>query len=289
MARHKRPSRRDFSKYENMTTEELDNILRTHFLFADGTEDKDLVLHILEVLTERDKEEINAHISDPHPSWGKFLQNHPNLAQQPTPSPSEEKVIKIPTASSPKKHSIYRSIASIAAVLICVLLIGTATAYAAGIDLFGVVAEWTADVFGFKSTAVVEQTDKIIPQQLESLYQELIRYVADPMMPTYLPEGYETKNENYYSDADMRSISFLLDNGTDPMAIDYIIHLSSDSFYMEYEKDDTPPEIIYAGTVEVFIFHNVNSYLAVWLDGDLEGSISIQSKDELIKIVESMK
>lgn len=280
------PNYRDFTKYDNMTTEELDELLNAYFLFPDEIKDKRLIVHILEVLTERDKEIIDENISDPNPSWKKFLKNHPSIAES-ISHDNEEENIDISTANPvPKKNKIFCRMAGIAAIIVFVLLAGTATAYAAGIDVFGIVAHWSEETFGFMSNTIVEQ--KEVPPQLESLRDRLDNYTEPSLIPTYFPPGFELENEDFYADSVMQKITCLFSNGENSLTIQYIIHITTDAS-VQYEMDNVEPEILEVDKTKIYIFPNVDYFTAVWLNGNIEGSIIINSKEELMKIVESLK
>ena len=57
----------------------------------------------------------------------------------------------------------------------------------------------------------------------------------------------------------------------------------------EYEKNDVNPEIIVVDGIKYYIFSNTDQWTVTWVSGNVEGSIFSQSKDELFKIIESMK
>lgn len=156
------PNERDFSKYDNMTTKQLDDILTAYFLFPDETQDIELVSHILEVITERDIKKISENI--PVPSWSKFLEDHAFVTGQPLSSP-EENIAPDPPADihRAKKNPFFRYIGSLSAILVCVLLIGTVTAYAAKIDLFSAVVQWTQETFSFNLNDNESPLNKLHP------------------------------------------------------------------------------------------------------------------------------
>ena len=85
-----------------------------------------------------------------------------------------------------------------------------------------------------------------------------------------------------------RVVNAFLSNGEKNIIIDYVIHFSNDNA-VEYEKTDVSPDIIIVGDIEYYLFPNLENWIVCWVNGNVEGSIYMQSKDELIKIVESMR
>lgn len=279
----------DFSKYDNMTTEELEEILRTQFFLADENTDDQLIEHILEVLTERDEDKINAGLQDPEPTWEKFLENHPDVQVERCSADCEENDIELlPIDQSARRMRFLRRVGCIAAIFICVLFAGTITAYAMGIDIPGAIAEWTSEVFSFINTSADKQDSKVVPPQLEELYEELSKYASDEPFPCYIPDEYRLVNTQYHYDEDLRTFNSLLSNGEQKIFIHYIIHFTENAI-IEYEKNDHNPEIIIVDSRKYYIFSNIDQWIATWADGNVEGYISAQSRDVLVKIIESMK
>lgn len=279
----------DFSKYDNMTTEELEEILRTQFFLADENTDDQLIEHILEVLTERDEDKINAGLQDPEPTWEKFLENHPDVQVEKCSADCEENDTELlPIDQSAKRMRFLRRVGCIAAIFICVLFAGTITAYAMGIDIPGAIAEWTSEVFSFINTPTNEEDTRVIPPQLEGLYEELNKYVSDEPFPSYIPDEYRLIDMQLLHDEDIRAFSCFLSNGEQNIFVDYIIHFTSKTI-IEYEKNDGNPEIIIVDGRKYYIFSNIDRWIASWVNGNVEGCISAQSKDELVKIIESIK
>ena len=279
----------DFSKYDDMTTEELEEILRTQFFLADENTDDQLIEYILEVLTERDKNKITAGLQDPEPTWEKFLENHPDVQAESCSADCEENDIELLSINkSAKRMRFLRRVGCIAAIFVCILLAGTITAYAIGIDIPGAIAEWTSEVFSFINTPANDQNAKDVPPQLEELYEELDKYTSDEPFPCYIPDEYRLVGTRYYYDEDIRAYNSLLSNGEQDIFIHYILHFSNDGI-IEYEKNDDNPEIIIVDGRKYYIFSNVDQWIATWVNGNVEGYISAESKDVLVSIIESMK
>lgn len=279
----------DFSKYDNMTTEELEEILRTQFFLADENTDDQLIEHILEVLTERDEDKINAGLQDPEPTWEKFLENHPDVQVEKCSADCEENDTELLSIDqSARRMRFLRRVGCIAAIFICVLFAGTITAYAMGIDIPGAIAEWTSEVFSFINTSADKQDSKAVPPQLEELYEELSKYVSDTPLPSYLPTEYHLIDTQAQYDGDIRKLSCFLSNGEQNIVIYYVIYFANNTM-IEYEKNDVNPEIMVVDGIKYYIFSNTDQWTVTWVSGNVEGCIFTQSKDELIMIIESMK
>ncbi len=281
------PDSRDYSKYDAMTTQELERILDHYFLFPDEIKDKDLMVHIMEVLTERDREVIDANISNSNASWVDFLKAHPNIARADQNSSEQGKILEVSAWKKVSSRRLLHRIAGIAAVFLCILIGGTITAYAAGIDLFQVFAYWTDDTFCLRP-AVVENIEEQLSEQLQPLYHELKSFDSMPLIPTYLPDNYTLKSIDSFRDSAGVEVfcQFVGENGS--LTIDYILNGSEEAI-PQFEKDIGDPETIDINGICIYIFSNEKKYIAVWVDRKIEASIIANSKGELIRIIESLK
>lgn len=190
-------------------------------------------------------------------------------------------------------------VAFIAAVLAALFLASTVTAYALGYDLWGHVAAWTRETFGFigegdpnamdRYDKVQERTADEIPEQLRDLYLLMVEKGFDPdMIPRYIPAGYTVDESEYQKSAGLETIYCLLVNGDSSITISYDLPRDGavPSFY---EKDVVEPEIYESNGNIHYILLNNNQYYAVWMVGNMECSIyGFTSRDELIKMVDSI-
>lgn len=178
---------RDFSRFDKLSTEELREIIRQDSMLAEDEEsDMDAILYIMEVLANREREENNVDIKA---SWQSFKENY-------YPYSSAEPLYQFDDETEQKKTAItalrrwrkpLTKIVSIAAAICLILLAGTVTAYALGYNLWGAIAVWTHDTFGFYSQEKI-QNRKPFP----NLTAALSAYeIQDQLVPTWLPNGFE--------------------------------------------------------------------------------------------------
>ena len=149
------PRERDFSQYDQMTDEQLCQILRADAKCSGCEEtDMELVLYVMEVLAKR-KKERNEH-KDPKEAFESFKQNY---------ALNEEKAfVQEPVnASNKKKNGRWRRIGGIAAAITLIIVIGgTATASAFGLNIFEIVGKWSERTFHF---GAMVQTDATEPSE----------------------------------------------------------------------------------------------------------------------------
>lgn len=268
---------RDFSKFDTMETEELEEILRLD-VEAPEEEDTDteLLLYIMEVLAERRK---NANITgnNAHDAWKSFEENY-------MPENSLE------TKSKPAPARWVRRVIAIAAVLALVILIPV-SAKAMKLDqLWNVVAKWAKETFSFVSdgdTDVDEPSpdcrDELTP--LQELLQKSERDAT--IVPTWIPDGFvlEKVEQDITPIQEVYRARYL--NGEKKIRIRVQTYLTEDNYNFEIEDDYT--EIYSVSEINCYIFKNEDQCRAVWVTGTYECMISGDlSIDEIKMMIDSI-
>ena len=247
-------SKRDFSRYDTMTTEELEQILRADALITDEDDSYiELIVHIAEVYAERKKNEGVEAIKIPEPD---FLCN-----TQPQ--------------SKKKQQSVRRFLRPLAAVAAIVVLVfcGTFTAKSMGYDIWGFVAEWTSSVFTFKSPTV-SQSDT---DPLEAI---------ERMKPVLLPEGFELAAETLNTEYSAAYYA-LYKKDDASISVEYQEDDSNNVLY--FNKGDSEVEIYEKNGITFHIFKNIERTVAVWYVDGLSCHISGDiSANEIKKVIDSI-
>lgn len=269
-----KPCNGDFSKYRDMSTEELEAILGADFLLDSDGADPELVEYILEVITERDALSIRENVGTAQEGWERFSEGYLR-------DPEERE----------RKHGhggsrLARRAAGLAAVFAGLLVLGSAGAYAAGIDVLQAIAGWTQETFTFVRPG--EPGTEGVPQQLAGLAEELERQgVTEKVIPGYLPEGYELVSEEYYQgDATFSSYVVLMKENR-KLTFSYIQYLTEVE-YGRYQKDIISPEIIKYNNVQYFIFSNFDECVIAWTNGKVECLITGLPEKEIDNLIRSI-
>ena len=128
----------DLAKYDAMTTEQLEEILRLDAEMPDGQEsDTDKILYIMEVLAERKRNSSHAGKTALE-AYESFKQNY---------MPETDNNI-IPMQTKRRASRWVRRLTAAAAVL-AILLVGSVTASAFGFNVWKAVVQWTQETFHF--------------------------------------------------------------------------------------------------------------------------------------------
>ena len=274
--------RAEFSHYDSMTTEELQEILRKHAHDELETEpDTDELYYIMEVLARRREEEDPQAFRSNEEALADFRQNYmPKATQE-----GRTKVVRFP-------NQAFRVAAAVLAIVL-ILVVGTSvTAEAFNVDIWGKFATWTKEIFQFSDTP--QGTNASNPEQefnaeLKSLQDALVQAgITEKLVPTWMPEGYTSKDLNIISTPRVVNISATyVKNGSDLIIkICQTIGVQAP----QVEKNDDLLEVYVVDGVEYYIFSNTETLQAAWSIGEFEclmiGKITLE---EMKMMIDSIK
>ena len=282
---------RDFSVFDKLSTEELEDILRQDSMLPAEESDTEAILYILEVIEKREQEHSDDHtFPDVEASWKEFSElyrpfkdTRPLWAEDEELTPAELTVSK-PSARRPGRRTLRAMY--VAAVIVALVFAGSLCGYAMGYDPWGSLARWTQETFHFADPAP-ERSGAAAPA-LEGLEKLLAEHgVTGAALPGYMPEGYEQTEAEYYDrGGGERSWIAAYDNAEgNTIVITFRMGKST-----EYTKDDIDPEVyISKSGRQFYVFPNDGRYKAVWMNENMECSISgLEDERELEKIMESI-
>lgn len=291
MSSLKNKTSRDFSVFDTMSTEKLEEILRQDAMLSEAESDTEAILYILEVIEKRESEHPTHDLPDVEASWKEFnelyrpFKDPHSLWAEEEPAPATAADAKKLTRHRPVRH-IFRA-AYIAAVVVALVFAGSLCCYAMGYDPWGSIARWTKETFHFVETTPAQSensgTAAPVLAELEQLLAE--HGVTAKVLPGYMPEGYEQFALSYFgTDGGCWTASYKND-ADNTIAFSYRMNR-----HVEYAKDDADPEVhISKNGIQFYIFKNTEKYKAAWEQEDMECSISgVTSKSELLKIIESI-
>ena len=271
-------NRAEFSHYDSMTTEELQEILRKHANGELQTEpDTDELYYIMEVLTRRREEENPQAFRSDEEALADFRKNYmPKEKQE-----SRTKVIRFPN----------RLLKTVAAVLVAVLIlaVGTSiTAEAFQIDIWGKFASWTKEIFQFTDTpqgttvANPEQENNV---ELASLQAALDQHkITEKIVPAWMPEGYKYKDLKTMISPRVLNINAIYEKNGSELIIKICQTIGVQA--SQTEKNDDFIELYVVDGVEYYIFSNTETLNAAWSIGEFEciitGKITLEEMKTMI-------
>lgn len=268
---------RDYSKYDNMPTESLEEILRLDASAADGdATDTGLLIHIMEVLASREKS--NSTGKSALEAWESFQQNYM--------SDLEEISEEIPEGTKPIRRArpwLRRLIAAAAAVALVIFIPLTAKAVNWE-KMWNAVAHWAKDTFSFVSSESVSVSEPTPEYDGEySSLQDVLRANnrnAD-IVPTWIPENFTLNKIEKSASPNQEIYRAVYLNGDKEVKIRIRTYLQSDPETVEINEELL--EMYEESGVQYYIFSNMDQIRAVWIIDSYQCNISGDLSIEEIK------
>lgn len=265
----------DFAKYDSMTTEELEELLRSDAEMT-GTQESDTekILYIMEVLTERKRK--NGHTGNTaQEAYESFKQNYMPETDSDTASPKT------------KGRSLcwVRRLAAAAAVL-AVLLAGSVTAKAFGLNIWQAVVQWTQETFHFGDWGNSD-ADNSLPY---ASLQEALEKGNTPawLVPTQIPEGFNLTDITVEQNPLKKTYKAIYTNAEKNLVITVRDYLDADPVYVE--QSDGLVEKYEDSGITYYLFENNEQVHSVWIVDSYEcyisGNITIDELKMMIRSIE---
>lgn len=276
MSKIRNHGNRDFTQYDSMTTEELEEILRMDAKAPEGQEsDTDLLLYIMGVLSDRNANNTGKTALE---AWESFQTQYLS-AEEAYPEHDREtnQPVKLP-------RTWLRRMIAAAAVMALLVGIPVAASAFGWRDIWNAVAKWTKETFSFVSgdSEGVTGPAKEDNRQYTAL-QELLKETnrATDIVPTRVPAGYELKDISMVESPDRRTYVAFYTNGEKTFQIFVQFCMISDPAIIEIGEELI--EIYEVSGIKYYIFPNDQQLRAVWSKGPYECYISGELTVEEIK------
>ena len=280
-------SRQDnaFAKFDAMSTEELQQILRKDASNTEGEgSDMETILYVMEVLAKRRKEQNEG--KSPEEALESFKSKYYK--------PNDDSFIsERETKGQIKRIQVWWSRGLIAAVTALVIILGGSfTASAIGVDLFEVIAKWTQETFHFGSAGQAGNPIDPSPDFVNpcvSLQEALDGYkIASNVVPTWLPDGYVEEDIKKEETPMQRRFFAIYQAGENTIRIRIVDYLSGTP--TQIEQSDTLVEVYSCNGVDYYIFSNLDQLRATWIVDNLEcfimGPLTVSEMKEIIDSIE---
>ena len=275
----------EFAKYDAMSTEDLQRLLREDASKPVGEEsDTDLLLYVMEVLAKRRKERNEG--KSPEEALESFKQKY--NTENEISSDSES----VPVA--PKRRSTGRWIQGLAAAAAILVFIigGSITAQAMGFDLWEIIAKWTQETFHFGYAGQADESDAPSPDfgyPCSSLQEELDNYgIKTNLVPTWIPDGYTEVDVQFEETPMQMRFAAKYQFGEKNIRIRIVEYLSSAP--TQIEQSDSLLEIYTSNGIDYYIMNNYDLLKAVWINKNYEcyiiGPLTVSEIKEIIDSIE---
>lgn len=285
MPNNQNRSNQDFSKFDSMTNEELEEILRLDAQKTEGEEsDLEMLLYVMEVLTVRKKnsEPPGKTAREAFETFKEYYMPDDSTADT-AQVPSKAQVINMkPT----KRLRPWLSRLVATAAILALVFVSSITAHAMGIDIWEIIVTWTQETFYLKDS---DQSETPAPNEKDireytSLQAVLDQYcIATQLTPTWFPDGYELVDVKV-EETPMYT-SFLAVYQYDQQKIKIQIKEFLESDPEQIEQSDTVIDEYASNGTSYYIFADNKQLRAVWIKDCYECYISGQLDIDTIKMM----
>lgn len=272
--------REDVSKYFNMSTEELQEILRKHAHGELETEpDTEELFKIMGVLADRRQQTSEQVFHSEEEALAEFREFY-------MPKENEKKVrtLRFPVR-------VMKAAAAVLVITVVAVAGVSATAKAHNINIGEKFACWTQEFFHF--TDGTNSTQETTPSkeenvEMESLQAALNQHMIDEkLVPTWLPEGYANKNMQVVDSPRERTFYAVYDNNETELIIKIRQVIGTQA--NQIEKNNDLLEVYVVDGVEYYIFSNTETLQAAWVIGEFEciiiGQITLEEMKMMINSI----
>lgn len=308
---------KDYSKYDGMSTESLEELLRLDAELPNGEgADIDEILYISEVIAKREKEHPTGRYAeaDVEAAWETFQTKYLpyvtdgrslfDFDDEPNRAGAENPISDISSPSGKRQVSLrgrrrLSRVVSLVAVAAALLGLMTVTAYAMGYDLWEVIAQWTKDTFTFVSVSKVSDTGEpnastsLNSGEYADLQAALDAYkVTEQLAPKWIPDDFSLELVSVDEGPEGVKAIFCAcyKSGEKSIIVQINMHQTpSDASYATWQKDDMDVDTIRISDCTFYTMQNAGRECAIWTNGPFECNINGNvSSAEMQKIIESI-
>lgn len=259
---------REFAKYDAMSTEALQQILREDASKPVGEgSDTDALFYIMEVLAKRRKDG-----KSPEEALRSFKENY-----YPGSSPAK---------ADRQGARRWMRVAIAAAAMLVFIVGGSLTARAMGFDLWEIIAKWTQETFYFDhSGKSVNDSD----QRCASLQAAMDDFeITTALVPTWIPDGYVETDVQAEETPIQRRIVAKYQSGENEVRIRIVDYLSSAP--AQVEQSDSLIKVYPSNNIDYYIFSNNDRLNVAWINGQYEcniiGPLTVSEIEKMIDSIE---
>lgn len=281
-----------FAYLDQMSTQELEALIRAD-VDSPEIQNDEAIFHILEVLNERAKHDPDAVAFDEDALWhdiqtiyhvpeGKGRALYPEDDEDGGGRREKDQVLPFaPKPAETKKRPRIKWALAVAAAAVIVFSAGMVGAQATGFDVFGFLAQWTADVFHYKTDS------EFYPVVQEAFDQN---HIPVELAPKWYPEGAEMGEPEVIETEFFTTVVIPFDN-----------QKAEEFFFIQVRRYSSPKELAALdlqweldsqqeytiGNKTFFIISNDGYTTATWSDREkymmtVMGDLSVQETKKII-------
>lgn len=293
-----------YSFLNRLNTETLKQILQDDFESEDSDtpENDEFITCVMEVIAQREEETAKYPEFDVDAGWRDFQQNY---------QPKEEAAVPVCGETSPdglienneqerqadlkpqRPRRAIQRVLRIAVIAAIVASLCMAAANALEVNIFKMVAQWTQDIFQFRSETSISQNAAYESgvfleddQTLKGLLTE--ENITQLVYPKWIPEGYAFVESKFFPDDEPLFVATYKSESSEKLiTVSVIAHSEPEGSWIE--KDEGDVTIYVKNDIEHYIMSNNSLLVSAWFTGNLECFIGGEiSETEMKTMIDSI-
>lgn len=248
-----------WEELEKLSTLELERILRTEL--DSDTPERETILLLLSILEERDPTNSTNRPDGTMDTWNAIV----NCAD-----------CFEPTRVKSTRKSRKWFVPLVAAATIVLILLMTIPQTVGAENIFEILGRWTRDLFSFSDETKDQDDGNYVFQTnhegLQQVYDAVVELgITDPVVPTWIPEGYELKQFRVLSPEEDAKVYAYFAKGEN--YIQFTVEIHKEDSTNKYPKDEASTIVYDSWDVYYYIVPNEDTWKAVWNNGIAECSL----------------
>lgn len=274
-----------YAYLEQLTTEELDELLRLDFNASEEDTDPELVLAIMEVIMKREPESVPQ--IKPEETWKTFQAR--NLTEEPeqtTDEKAEQEEENIVEYQLPRKRK--RWLTSVVAAACAVFVFCAPVAH--GSTILETMTNWKQTTF---STPDQQETGTVAvltnPDYLK-VVEAVENATGTALLPNWYPDGMTVEQVEDNSDDNLLSYVIVFSKEKQHFLLSVLTYDKNSAMNSMYEKNEDSGDVRYtSGGMPYYVMENLERTVVVWKDETAEYSLSgFLTQDELERMMNSI-
>lgn len=285
MPNNQNRSNQDFSRFDSMTNEELEEILRLDAQKEEGEEsDLEMLLYIMEVLAVRRKNSEN-----PGKTAGEAFETFKEHYMPDDSTDDAEQVAskaQVINAKPSKRLRPWLSRLVATAAILALIFVSSITAHAMGIDIWDIIVTWTQETFQLQSANTDESYEAVTEDQRK--YTDLQQVLCESgvtleLVPTWFPAGCDLIDIKVAESPVQLIFLAVYQYGEQEIKVQVKQYIDSDP--EQIEQSNSLIEEYESNEITYYIFADNKQLRAVWLKDCYECYISGQLDIDTIKMM----
>ena len=276
-----------YAYLEQLTTEELDELLRLDFNADEEDADPELVLAIMEVIMKREPESIPQ--IKPEETWKTFQAR--NLTEEPEneaeQEEKQEKVISFPQEYQ-LPHKRKRWLTSVVAAACAVFVFCAPVAH--GSTVLETMVNWKQSTFSLPNQQETGTVAVLTNPDYLKVVEAVKAYTDTPLLPNWYPDGTTVDYVEDNSDDNVLSYCVAFTRAEQRFSLYVLAYDEESSMNSTYEKNANSGAVQYTSDgMPYYVMKNVEQTAAIWQGDKAEYSLSgFLTEEEIADMLNSI-